>query len=116
MIDIQLLRKDPAEVARRLAVRGAAFEVEQYEGEERNAVASKTMIDAVEKLSKPFPFVPWIYSINGPLCLRRVAQRGNVGHSVGEGYWHAALGWADSVALGGGVLLGAARHCDADPQ
>src|SRR5260370_4078173 len=33
MIDIQLLRKDPAEVARRLAARGpGAFDVEQFQG------------------------------------------------------------------------------------
>jgi seryl-tRNA synthetase len=47
MIDIQLLRKDPAEVARRLAVRGAdAFDVEQFQGFES---ARKNLQTAVEQ-------------------------------------------------------------------
>ncbi len=47
MIDIQLLRKDPAEVARRLAVRGGtAFDVEQFQGFES---ARKNLQTAVEQ-------------------------------------------------------------------
>ena len=34
-------------------------------------VAYETMIDAAGKLSRPFPLVPWICSINGPLCLEK---------------------------------------------
>jgi seryl-tRNA synthetase len=47
MIDIQLLRKDPAEVARRLAARGGtAFDVEQFQGFES---ARKNLQTAVEQ-------------------------------------------------------------------
>jgi seryl-tRNA synthetase len=47
MIDIQLLRKDPAEVARRLAVRGGTtFDVEQFQGFES---ARKNLQTAVEQ-------------------------------------------------------------------
>jgi seryl-tRNA synthetase len=47
MIDIQLLRKDPAEVARRLAVRGpGAFDAEQFQGFES---ARKNLQTAVEQ-------------------------------------------------------------------